>query len=409
MKRDAEGPIVFRGREFVGFQNAMSRQVEAFDGDVVQEWVRLPLLERALLEDGVSERGDVDVVLIVSDWLPHLIASGGLLDIRDRVDADPPKGWPDAWSPSMRGLQTTAVGGVFGIAYHDGPMMTLYRRDLYQSSQEADAYAQKHGRALLPPSTWDDYFDQARWFTRPEEGLWGTVLAGLPDGHNTVYDFLLHLWSRGGSLSNGEEVLFDSPAGVQSLEFLDRLWRSGSIDPSAHGYDSVASGTAFADGRAATTVNWCGFAALSALPGSPTYGKVGCSQVPAGEGGMGAGVSVNVYWIAAIAAGTRRPDAAYRFLKHLASPDMDKITSEEGATGTRLSTWRDPEMRRHAPYYQALEGVHRSVQSPPNSQHWPQVTAVLNDMVAAVLNQSVAPAAAAKLAGDRVRRAGWLS
>ena len=64
----------------------------------------------------------------------------------------------------------------------------------------------------------------ARFFTRPEAGQWGTIFAGYPDGHNTVYDFCLQLWSRDGELIDAAGVpTLDTPAAVAALDFYRRL------------------------------------------------------------------------------------------------------------------------------------------------------------------------------------------
>lgn len=406
-----DGDLRLLGRDFVGFRHALARQSEAWPGGRVHtEWADLDQLERALLGHGRARSGELDLVLVVSDWMPHLIATGDVVRLDEFLHDAPPDGWPQGWSPSMRSLTRGQDGGVYGLAYHDGPMMTLYRADLFDDRLEQEGFALRFGYALTPPQTWDQFVDQARWFTRPEERLWGTVMAGRPDGHNTVYDFLLQLWCRGGALSSGGEVAFDGLAGLAALRFLDILWNELEvIEPAARGFDSVASGQAFADGRSALMVNWCGFASLSALSGSPTAGKVRCAQVPSVDRQGSRPISMNVYWALAIASGSRHPDVAYDFMRHLASPDMDRITSEAGATGTRLSTWRDPVIRTLAPYYEVIEQVHRRVDSPPPLMSWPALCATLNTMVDDVTNRRVTPEDGVARAAAIVRRERWLA
>src|SRR5207247_4427095 len=130
----------------------------------------------------------------------------------------------------------------------------------------------------------------------------------------------LQLWSRGGDLLGpGAEPFFCSKEGLAALSFLHDLWHVDKvIDPEAHGWDSVASGESFAAGNAAMMVNWCGFAALSALPGSPTAGRVRCAPVPRFEGRRGKQVSLSSYWVTSIPVGSRDSDLAYRFMRHLA-------------------------------------------------------------------------------------------
>lgn len=386
MPRTSPAEVRLLGRAFDGFTSAIAAQSDAWPrGTVATEWVELPDLERRVLEGGACSDGSCDLVLVVSDWLPRLVAAGALRPLDDLVAAAPPPGWPDAWSPSMRGL--TVVDGVrYGMAYHDGPELLLYRADRYADPAGRAGFQARHGYPLRPPRTWDELADQAAWFTRPDEGQWGTVLAGLPDGHNNVYDFLLQLWSRGGELFDATGApAFDGPAGLAALRYLDRLWHGadgagGVVDPAARDWDSVEAGRRFAAGSGAVCVNWAGFAALSADPSSPTYGRVACAPVPCDRPDPGA-VSLNVFWALAVTTGARDPEAAWDFARHAATPEMDRQTSLRGGFGTRLSTWRDPEVRGTSPAYAVIEEVHRNVRTLPATPYLPGVVAALNAMV----------------------------
>jgi multiple sugar transport system substrate-binding protein len=59
---------------------------------------------------------------------------------------------------------------------------------------------------------------------------------------------------------------------------------------------------------------------------------------------------------------------------------MDKLTSLSGGTGTRLSTWNDPDVRAQFQYYEEIEAVHRNVESPPPIPEYPALNTVLSEM-----------------------------
>ncbi|MFG1921624.1 extracellular solute-binding protein [Cryptosporangium sp. NPDC048952] len=374
------------GRTFDGFEKATARQAAGFP--LTASWVDLPDLEHTVLHTDALLDGTVDLALVVSDWLPALISRGAVRDLAPYLAASPPPDWPDGWSPSMRLLQTRG-SRVYGLPYHDGPMMLLYRSDLFTDDEERAGFFERFRYPLAPPTTWDQFLDAARWFTRP--GLYGTVLAGLPDGHNDVYDFLLQLWSRGGDLSS-----LAGPAGVSGLAFLRQLHAEGLVDPASLEWDSVASGEAFAAGGAALMVNWSGFAAMS------TPDVVACSPVPDG-------VSLNIYWVLVMGAGCSDPERAYEYLRHVATPEMDLITSLEGANGVRLSTWRDPRVRALSSAYEVMEDVHRGVLSPPPVTAWPSVSEVLSAAIADVIRGRAEPRDALERAAAHIEQAGWLT
>ncbi|MHB1639632.1 MAG: extracellular solute-binding protein [Candidatus Dormibacteria bacterium] len=379
--------LVLWGREFVGFERALARQVARYPrAQVDVRLLEISDLEQRVVYGDLATSGEADVLLLNTDWLAHLMATARLRPLDAFLRDAPPPDWPGAWVPSLLGQQRSDAGEVFGLPYHDGPLLVLYRGDLYEDPVEQLGFAKRYGYGLRAPSSWPEYLDQARWFTRPEEGLYGTILAGFPDAHNNVYDFLTQLWSRGGELFEHGRPALDAPVAQESAQFLWDLWHEEHVvDPRAKEWDSVASGVHFAAGEAAMMVNWCGFAALSADPSSPTHGRLRCAPAPEGPPPAGRRVTLNAYWVLAVPIGCRHPEEAYRLLRHLASPEMDRITSEEGGTGTRRDTWANPAVRSLAPYYGVLEAAHQGARSVPHDPRWPQIAAILNDAMAALV------------------------
>src|SRR5262249_40977394 len=162
----------------------------------------------------------------------------------------PPEGYPQAWSDSLLRLQRFE-DRLLGLPYHDGPQCLIYRKDLFENTDERDRFAQQHGEPLNVPQSWEQFRRIARYFTRPKEALFGTVLAGYPDGHNTVYDFCLQLWTRGGKLfDDSGRMHLDTPEAHEALEFYRTLLKDSSVmHPESLKFDSVKSGFAFAAGE----------------------------------------------------------------------------------------------------------------------------------------------------------------
>jgi multiple sugar transport system substrate-binding protein len=335
-------------------------------------------------------------MLVLTDWLPELIKRGGLLQLNELLAADPPADWPHGWSESMLALQRDAAGGIYGIPYHDGPEIFHYRTDLFEDPAEQQRFAREHGYPLRPPETWSQFLDMARYFTRPNDGLYGAVVAGLNDGHNTVYDFMIHLWSRNGRLFDEQlRPAFNGPEGRLALQFyVDLLTKEQVTPPRTLEYDSVAAGVAYAAGEGAMMLNWSGFMAVAQLPPSRIINKTRCTLIPRGDGPTGRHASLNVYWVLAICAGSTQPDLAYQFLKETASPAMDKVTSLAGGSGVRLSTWNDPEVRAQFQYYEEIERIHQGIDTLPAIPEYPAINEILNQMSwAAVTGRKSVPQA----------------
>ena len=377
-------------REFVGFENAFRRQIAAFATarpDVEIELVAydVPDLYQQMVEGDGCTSGDWDLFLCVTDWLPPLMERGDLLALDPFLRERPPADWPDGWSPSLRGLQTGPDGSHHGMPYHDGPEMFMYRGDLFEDADERQRFAREWGRPLRPPETWSEFLEVARFFTRPDDDLYGCVLAAMPDGHNSVYDFLLQLWSRGGRVLDDGRAAFAGSEGQAALGFLrDLVCVHRVTQPDPRAYESVLSGEYYASGRAAMMWNWSGFAVVADMPDSAIRGRNRLGLIPRADGPAGRHVSLSVYWVLSIPRGCRNPDAAWDFLRHIASPEMDLVTAREGGIGCRLSTWRDPGIQREFASYQLIEETHRSVETMPAIPAYPRINEVLNEEIDAV-------------------------
>ena len=373
-------------REFKPFESAIRKQWEIFEQrtrtGLTLEIASLDL--RSLHEDlflkrGL-ERGDYDVAFVSTDWLAEAVKADSLVDLSPYLQASPPEGYPDAWTESLLRFQRFG-NRVLGLPYHDGPECLIYRRDLFEDAAEGKRYARQFGEPLQPPRSWREFHRLARFFTRPQQPLYGTVFAAFPDGHNTVYDFCLQLWTRGGELFDASgQILLNTPQASEALDYYrDLLNDSTAVHPGSRQFDSVRSGLAFARGEVAMMVNWFGFAAMSeTLDESKARGRVSVAPAPC-ETGLP--VSLNAYWILGIAPGSMHRDPAWGFLSHCASAAMDKLLTLEGGIGCRKSTWIDAQVNAAVPFYSCLERLHHGARELPRLTNWERLGTVIEQMV----------------------------
>lgn len=324
-------------RKFGPFESAIAQQWETFcshTGCTLRlEAVPFDLhpLHDTLFSAGGLRDGTWDAAFVVTDWLAEAHATGALLDLAPRLAVQPPEDYPQGWADSLLRAQRFDPA-ILGLPYHDGPECLVYRTDLLTRA------------GLNPPTTWEEFHAAARVLNAPQENRWGTVFAAFPDGHNTVYDFCLQLWSRGGELFDPRgRLLLDQPAARAGLDYYRSLLADrGAVHPRSREFDSVQSGLAFARGEAAMMVNWFGFAAMGETDAaSHMKGRVAIAPIPAGPGG--ASTSLNVYWLLGVAAGSPHPTLAQDFLVHCASRANDKLLTlagESGAAAPRGTTRR---------------------------------------------------------------------
>lgn len=388
---NSERQFRIAARKFPPFESAIRKQWDAFEareqtGLVLdaQAFDLHPLADILFEQQGLA-RGEWDVAFLNTDWMASASSSRAVLNLAPLINENPPDGYPDAWTSSVLRLQNVD-GYILGLPYHDGPECLIYRKDLFENPDDRRAYETRFGGPLSVPKTWSEFEQMSRFFHRPDERLYGSVFAGFPDGHNTVYDFLIQLWTRGGEFVDGAgNIRFETEAAAEGLAFYRQMLQSGCcIHPNSSQMDSVKSGLAFVNGEVAMMVNWFGFAAMAeTFEQSRVKGRVDIADVPCTE--TGSPVSLNVYWILSIGSGSRHHEVAYKFLRHCATAPMDKLLTLEGGTGCRKSTWKDADVNRVIPFYSRLEDLHRNARELPRMTGWPSVAAIVDEVITATI------------------------
>ena len=379
-------------RKFGPFENAVRKVWDEFNRktgrNLSLEMVPLELhnLYKSTISDNGLKKGEWDLAVINTDWIYEAYTTSGVQNLQPYLEKDPPQDFPSGWSPSLLSLQEFN-NSAFGLPFHDGPECLIYRQDLFEDPAEKNTYYKKFGKELHPPNTWEEFQQIAEFFQRSEDNLYGTVFAGFPDGHNTVFDFCLQLWTRGGSLFNDKkEISINTQAGREGLEFYRQILRnSKAIHPESPNLDSVKSGEAFAKGEVAMMVNWFGFASVCEVSEtSKVKGKVDISTIPFVPGHSPA--SLNVYYLYVMGAGSRKKELAWEFMKYAVNAKNDKLLTLEGGIGCRTSTWKDPEVNRVIPYYHKLELLHQHARALPQKSNWSQIASQIDKMVLEAVN-----------------------
>ncbi|WP_422080571.1 extracellular solute-binding protein [Ulvibacterium sp.] len=346
-----------------------------------------PLYNTILKEEGLKN-GLWDVALINTDWIAEAYATNSIEDLTHYIQKNPPQDFPSGWSRSLLSMQEFE-GKTVALPFHDGPECLIYRKDLFNSEEEQLNFRNKYGKALEIPKTWDDLIEVAEFFNRPENDLYGTTFAAYPDGHNTVFDFCLQLWTRGGELfdTNGKIKINTDEAIAGMTFYREALKNTNAIHPDSRNFDSVKSGMAFANGNLAMMVNWFGFASMCEfIEDSKVKGKVDIANIPAGPNAEG--TSLNAYWMYVIGGGCSKKDIAYDFIRYAVNAKNDKLVTLEGAIGCRASTWIDAEVNQSVPYYHKLEVLHKNTRTLPRKSNWSVIADVIDQLVLKVINTS---------------------
>lgn len=379
-------------REFSDFENALAEEIALYRGlhpEIRFEAVPLDLqkLHAELFEKRGLHSGTWDIGYLSTDWLAEAVEEGVVEELTPSMERMPIPDWPAGWARSI--VEPLYFGNrLYCLPWHDGPECLIYRRDLFEGETERREFRDKYGYELAAPKTWEEFSDVAGFFTRPAKNLYGTMFAGFPDGHNTLYDFALQLWSRGGELEdgNGNPTLNTQEAAAALDFYRETILDRSRCYPGAEKLDSTRSGDVFLSGAVAMMVNWFGFAARCDRAGSPLRGRVAIAPVPGDEGLPRA--SLSVFWTLGIGAGCKHKRTAYEFLHFLSSAERDLGIVKHGTVGVRLSTWRNAEMQRQFPVYGKIEEISLGARKLPRSRALPAFAAILNDVATAALTTS---------------------
>jgi multiple sugar transport system substrate-binding protein len=397
-------------RNYKDFENALEEEARLFEAihpgvDVALISVGIHELYRSALTDGGLQEGRFDLALLVTDWLAEGVASDAFEDLQPWQQRRPIADWPDGWARSL--VRSLVFGNTLcSLPWHDGPECLVYRSDLFADPVRRAAFRVQFERELAPPVTWQEFEDTARFLADPSSGLYGTAFAAFPDGHNTLYDFALQLWSRGGELlDHSRTPQVNSPQALRAVEFYRRVVSDSAIcHPRSPEIDSTQSGDLFLAGEVAMMVNWFGFAARSDREGSPLAGKVAIAPIPSEKGRST--VSLSVFWALAMASGSRNKELAWEFLRFVTSAERDLGITRHGAVGSRLSTWRDPALQTRISAYREIESISLGARQLPRGPQMAEFASIIDSLVTRSLTTTDATAAILEAAQHEIKSKG---
>jgi multiple sugar transport system substrate-binding protein len=377
-------------RNYADFENALTEEARLFEARYPGTKIELvsvgihELYHSAITEGGLRD-GRFDLALLVTDWLAEAHSAGAVEGLHHWQQLIPLHDWPGGWPRSL--VQPLIFGDhLTSLPWHDGPECLVYRSDLFQDPAAHSAFRSQFSRDLAPPTTWDEFEQVAGFFTDQTAGRYGTVFAAFPDGHNTLYDFALQVWSRGGELTDATgRPSLTTPNALAALDFYRRVVCNPALcHPKSPQLDSTQSGDLFLAGEVVMMANWFGFAARSGREGSSLAGKVAIAPIPTANGASP--VSLSVFWALAMGKGSRRKELAWQFLRFVASPERDLGITRHGTVGVRLSTWRNPELQSRNPVYHEVEAISLGARQLPTGPGMASFAAIIDNVISRALS-----------------------
>jgi multiple sugar transport system substrate-binding protein len=275
-----------------------------------------------------------DMVVGDSQWLGQMTTQGHYVDLTDFLTST---GLKDSVTPATLtyyGEYPTGSGRYWAYPTEGDADGWAYRKDLFEDPAEKEAFKAKYGYELAPPKTYAQLMDIAKFFTRPEKGLYGVAIYTQKDYDAITMGVENTMFSWGADwkdANNNVLGVVNSPEAIEAVQFYRDLydccqWPGGSNAFFTETNDAIISG------QVAMSMNYFAFFPALVNPGTNPnyYDKIGFFSNPAGPTGKqhaalgGQGMSVISY------ISPERKQAALDFIKWFGREDIQAKWAELG-------------------------------------------------------------------------------
>jgi len=211
-----------------------------------------------------------------------------------------------------------------------------YQVSLYEDAANQTAYMDQFGVELAPPTTLNEFKQQAIFFADPPN-FYGTQFAGKDEGATgRFYEMVV---ANGGKMFNDDWTpAFNSEAGRESLQWFLDLYEAGAVPPGTTSYLWDELGAGFASGTIGINLDWPGWSGYFNDPeSSKAAGDVGITVQPMGSAGIHTGWSG--FHGFSVTQDCANKDAAASLVAFLTSQESQIAESAGGSLPTRIAVW----------------------------------------------------------------------
>ena len=348
-RQSAESSITLRVEaDAVSATVAMEESVREFTHEtgiqiVVDKFGYASSLEKAT-EDLTSKTGKYDIVLQNNDALGKFASQGSIFSVDELEKASGRKAdfendlFPNAW----HGL-SWYKGEKYGYPLAANTMLVLYRKDRMESPAEKPVFQARYGYDLGPPQDWKQYWDEAEFFTRPDQGFYGTLLQGkrFPA---VWFEWLNFAFSFGGGVMEKEHsweygpIIINSPETIRATDYYNSLKKFSPPGVTSFTWDDAVS--QMQQGHIFMCILWSDALFHVVDPKlSKVVGQIGYAQLPAGKAGRVAQIAGSSYLVSRY---SRHPKEAFQFELWMLQHDNQIRQELAGGASARRSVYQDP-------------------------------------------------------------------
>jgi multiple sugar transport system substrate-binding protein len=232
-------------------------------------------------------------------------------------------------------------GKHYGFPWKPDTMIYYYRKDLFGDEANKEAFKAQYGYDLAPAKTWEQYMDIAKFFTKEDGSMYGSLFMGMK-----LNQLSMCIQSRffGTGLYWYDEnynTNLNTPEFKKVLESFK--WElENTTPPGVENMEWPEANTAFLSGICAQHITWPGLSKMCETPEgdwgkSEVVGKVGYALTPGWEGGKNA--STMGGWWASVSALSDEKVAAYKFVEFITSQEGEPLKVSSGCDPARKSNF----------------------------------------------------------------------
>jgi multiple sugar transport system substrate-binding protein len=251
-----------------GPMNKQQQEFRTLAGIGVREIQDIPtpqIPQRAMAE-AIAHSDTFDFFHIDLTMIPSLV-SAGLLEPLDEYMAEA------GFKIDMVGNSSNFMrynGKTYGIPTDGNVFIQVLRKDLFENPDEQKAFADKYGRSLTWPKTWEEHQEIVEFFHRPDKELIGS--GSLRDRVYGGYWIYMYLYSAGGfPFDDDMEPTLNTPAGKYAVDVYLNLKKASH--PEAPGWGTTQMIPEHMNGHIFSSQYWVGLISSIEAPRSKTRGQ----------------------------------------------------------------------------------------------------------------------------------------
>ncbi|GMA65174.1 sugar ABC transporter substrate-binding protein [Alicyclobacillus fastidiosus] len=287
-----------------------------------------------VMTDVMSNSSDIDLAEMDTIWAGQYYAGKVAVDLTNVI----PKSVQEEYTPSAL-TSVTYDGHIMAVPWFSSTKHFYWNKKLFQ---EAGLNPND------PPTTYDQLLKDSQ-IIQQKLGSKGIYASGWSweQAESLTCDYVSFLGAYGGSFFNSAgQPEFNSPGGIQALQMMQTLYKSGTVDPASLQWNETQVQDAFAAGKIAMMSNWEG---MYPMLNDPTQSQVvnqTAATILPGEGNVKSAAVTGSEGVALLQS-SKHKAAALEFLEFLASKQYQLTEFQlNGQYPTVSSFYSDPDFKK---------------------------------------------------------------